>query len=62
MRKIVKGVMHRYLVAFKMIDERMKDEKEKSIHELITVMANAPMIPQADISASRAWLPSAKKA
>jgi hypothetical protein len=54
--------MHRYLVAYKMIDERMDNEREKSLHELVCTMANAPMIPQVDTGASRVEpSPAAKK-
>jgi hypothetical protein len=46
---------HRYLLAFK-IAELMgqEQEKQKAFHELLCIMANAPMITPGDISTPRA--------
>jgi hypothetical protein len=38
---------HRYLLAYK-ITEQMKDNKDITLHNLVCIMANAPMITQGD--------------
>jgi len=40
---------HRYLVAYKMV-EKIKENKDEVLHDLIHTMANAPMITRADIT------------
>jgi len=39
---------HRYLVAYKMVEE-IKANKDGTLHDLVCIMANAPMITRADI-------------
>jgi hypothetical protein len=43
---------HRYLLAFK-ITEELTGEKDKTLHELVCIMANAPMITRVDIDTTR---------
>jgi hypothetical protein len=40
---------HRYLVAYKIV-EQIKANKDEALHDLICIMANAPMITRADIT------------
>jgi hypothetical protein len=40
---------HRYLVAYKMAEE-IKTNKDVTLHELVCIMANAPMITGADVN------------
>lgn len=42
---------HRYLLAYK-IAERTTENKERTLHDLVCIMANAPMITQGDIERS----------
>jgi uncharacterized protein YacL len=39
---------HRYLLAYKIAD-RMGDTKEQTFHDLVCIMANAPMISERDV-------------
>src|SRR5262249_28667148 len=41
---------HRYLLAYKMASDT-KDNKDETIRDLVCIMANAPMISQADVDA-----------
>jgi hypothetical protein len=43
---------HRYLLAFK-IAEQIQGEKDKAFHELLCVMANAPMIAPGDLGSKQ---------
>jgi hypothetical protein len=40
---------HRYLLAYK-IAEQINDDKDDALHELLCIMANAPMITRGDIN------------
>jgi hypothetical protein len=53
---------HRYLLAYQMVEKLSKDKRDGALHELVCIMANAPMITLGNIEGSAKERPRARDA